>query len=169
MGVYQASLELMGINVPPLPEGDLSSQVPLVKSLGLLEKMAQGFAMAMDDDFNSREACAKVLGALREMSRMLGLLEGDDLGAYAQHCVDWLEDTAGSVLGVLPSREQTLAEPEEDPRRAEIADRVEELIHKRTDARSSKDWAAADSIRDELTSLGVTVTDTSEGPIWDLV
>jgi cysteinyl-tRNA synthetase len=169
MGVYKASLELMGTNCPPLPKGDLTSHVPLVKNLGLLEKMAQGFAMAMDDDFNSREGCAKVLGALREMSRMLGILEGDDLGSYAQHCAEWLEDTAGSVLGVLPSREQTLAEPEEDPRRAEIAERVELLIKNRADARSAKDWAAADTIRDELTSLDVVVTDTAEGPIWDLV
>ena len=59
--------------------------------------MAQGFALAMDDDFNSREACAKVLGSSQEMSKMLGDLEGDDLGAYAQHCVEWLEDTAGLV------------------------------------------------------------------------
>jgi cysteinyl-tRNA synthetase len=169
MGVYKAALELMGINCPPLPEGDITSQIPLVKSLGLLEKMAQGFAIAMDDDFNSREACAKVLGALREMSKMLGSLEGDDLGAYAEHCVEWLEDTAGAVLGVLPSREQTLAEPEEDPRRAEIAEQVEALIVKRSTARADKDWAAADAIRDELTTLGVVVTDTAEGPIWDLV
>ena len=169
MGVYKAALELMGVNCPPLPDGDITSQIPLVKSIGLLEKMAQGFAIAMDDDFNSREACAKVLGALREMSRMLGSLEGDDLGAYAQHCVDWLEDTAGEVLGVLPSREQTLAEPEEDPRRAEIADQVEDLILKRSSARAAKDWPAADAIRDELETLGVVVTDTAEGPIWDLV
>ena len=123
----------------------------------------------MDDDFNSREACAKVLGAIREMSKMLGALEGDDLGAYAQHCVEWLEDTAGSVLGVLPTREQTLAEPEDDPRRAEIADQVESLLSKRAEARAAKDWPAADAIRDELASLGVVVTDTAEGPIWDLV
>ena len=56
-------------------EGDITSQIPLVRSLGLLEKMAQGFAIAMDDDFNSREACAKVLGAIREMSKMLGAAE----------------------------------------------------------------------------------------------
>ena len=100
---------------------------------------------------------------------MLGTLEGDDLGAYAQHSVEWLEDTAGAVLGVLPSREQTLAEPEDDPRRAEIADQVEALIIKRSTARAEKDWPAADAIRDELTALGVIVTDTAEGPIWDLV
>ena len=57
------------------------------------------------------------------------MLEGDDLGAYAQHC-EWLEDTAGSVLGVLPTREQALAEPEDDPRRAEIAARVESVLQK---------------------------------------
>jgi cysteinyl-tRNA synthetase len=62
-----------------------------------------------------------------------------------------------------------LAEPEDDPRRAEIADKVEELLTKRTEARAAKDWSAADAIRDELASLGVVVTDTAEGPIWDLV
>ena len=169
ISVYKAALELAGDNSTPLPEGDVMSQVPIVKSLGLLEKMAQGFAIAMDDDFNSREAVAKVLGALKEMSKMLSSLEGDDLGAYAIHCVEWLEDTAGDVLGVLPAREIVLAEPEEDPRRSEIAEQVESLIAKRTDARVAKDWVLADSIRDQLNELGVVVTDTDEGPIWDLI
>ena len=169
IAVYKAALELMDESGPRLPEGDVLSQVPIVKSLGLLEKMAQGFAIAMDDDFNSREAVAKVLGALKEMSKMLTSLEGDDLGAYALHCVEWLEDTAGDVLGVLPAREIVLLEPEEDPRRAEIAEKVEELIEKRSTARAAKDWAVADSIRDELNQLGVVVTDTEEGPVWDLV
>ena len=169
ISVYKAALELMGNNTPPLPDGDVTSQVPIVKSLGLLEKMAQGFAIAMDDDFNSREAVAKVLGALREMGKMLSSLDGDDLGAYAIHCVDWLEDTAGDVLGVLPSREVVLAEPEEDPRRAEIAEQVETLISQRSDARAAKDWDLADSIRDQLNELGVVVTDTQDGPVWDLI
>ena len=107
VAVYKAALELVGVNCPPLPEGDITSQIPLVRSLGLLEKMAQGFAIAMDDDFNSREACAKSTWCNQRMSKMLGALEGDDLGAYALHCVEWLEDTAGSVLGVLPTRKNS--------------------------------------------------------------
>ena len=169
LDVYKAALQLMGVNCPPLPKGDIRSQIPLVRSIGLLEKMAQGFAVAMDDDFNSREACAKVLGALKEMTKMLASLEGDDLGAYAIHCVEWLEDTAGLVLGVLPTREQVLAEPEEDPRKAEISERVESLISQRSEARQAQDWQKADSIRDELANMGVIVTDTPEGPIWDLI
>ena len=102
--VYKAALELVGVNCPPLPEGDITSQIPWSRVWGLLEKMAQGFAIAMDDDFNSREACAKVLGAIREMSKMLSELEGDDLGAYALHCVEWLEDTAGSVSGCFTNK-----------------------------------------------------------------
>ena len=61
-----------------------------------------------------------------------------------------------------------LAEPEEDPRKLEIADEVDALLLARTQARSDKDWAKADEIRDALHQMGVVVTDTAEGPTWDL-
>ena len=165
---YRASIELSAENAVPLPDGDLASQIPLVRSLGMLEQMAQGFAKAMDDDFNSREAVAKVLAAVREMSAMLSQLDGDDVEAFANHSVEWLEDTAGDVLGILPTKEQILADSIDDPRRAEIADEVEALLVRRTLARSAKDWGEADSIRDKLNKLGVQITDTPEGPSWDL-
>ena len=31
-----------------------------------------------------------------------------------------------------------------------------------------RDWARADQIRAELDELGVTLTDTAEGPVWQL-
>jgi cysteinyl-tRNA synthetase len=133
------------------------------------EKMGEGFALAMADDFNSREAIAKVLGAVREIGKTFESgLDNTDLDAFAHYAVDWLEETAGSVLGVLPSREMAVAEPEDDPRRVEIADEVEELLKDRTTARDSKDWAKADEIRERLAEMGVTVTDTPDGPSWDL-
>ena len=99
-----------------LPHADLTSALPLSKSLGLLEKMGEGFARAMDDDFNSREAVAKVLGAVREMMKTLGSgLDATDADAFAHYAVGWLEETAGTVLGVLPTREMALAEPERRP------------------------------------------------------
>ena len=152
-----------------LPHAEISSQQPLSRSLGMLEKMGEGFAQAMDDDFNSREAVAKVLGAVREISKMLDSdIDQTDRHAFAHYAVDWLEETAGSVLGVLPSREMALAEPEEDPRRAEVADEVELLLVARGEARASKDWPKADEIRDQLKSMGVVVKDTPEGPSWTL-
>ena len=152
-----------------LPQPDIASQQPLIKSLGMLEKMAEGFAKAMDDDFNSREAVAKVLGGVREISKTLNMgLDDTDRDAFSHYAVDWLEETAGAVLGILPTREFALLEPEEDPRKAEIAPKVEQLLVERTEARANKDWAKADQIRDELNSMGVVVTDSADGPTWDL-
>jgi cysteinyl-tRNA synthetase len=106
---------------------------------------------------------------VREITKTLGMgMDEADREAFAAYAVDLLEETAGRVLGVLPSQEVALAEPEEDPRKAEIADQVEALLLQRSEARASKDWARADSIRDELNALGVVVTDTASGPEWDL-
>ena len=167
---YIESLQNMSEKSPvSLPQADLASTLPLGKSLGLLEKMGEGFANAMDDDFNSREAVAKVLGMVREISRVLQTdLDEEDKNAFAHYAVGLLEETAGTVLGILPSREFALLEPEEDPRRAEIAQEVEALLVERTNARNAKDWAEADRIRDKLNEMGVVVTDSADGPTWDL-
>jgi cysteinyl-tRNA synthetase len=167
---YVTSLKgCLAENNVPLPVADFASTNPLSKSLALLEKMGEGFAKAMDDDFNSREAVAKVLGAVREIMKMHNSdMDAVDSNAFAHYAVDWLEETAGAVLGVLPTREMALAEPEEDPRKLEIADEVDALLLARTKARSDKDWAKADEIRDALQQMGVVVTDTAEGPTWDL-
>jgi len=96
-------------------------------------------------------------------------LEAADRNAFAHYAVELLEETAARVLGVLPPQEVALAEPEDDPRKAEIADQVEALLVERAEARSAKQWDVADRIRDELQALGVVVTDTATGPEWDLV
>ena len=41
-------------------------------------------------------------------------------------------------------------------------------LEQRQAARARKDFAAADAIRDQLTTLGVTVEDTPHGPRWEL-
>ena len=156
-------------NPVDLPHADITSQQPFSRSLGLLEKMGEGFAQAMDDDFNSRDAIGKVLSAVRQMAKTMDSgLDDVDQHAFAHYAVDWLEETAGSVLGVLPSREMALAEPVEDPRRAEVAEQVEMLLVARSEARSTKDWGKADEIRDQLNSMGVVVVDTPDGPSWKL-
>ena len=123
----------------------------------------------MDDDFNTREALAKVTAAIRLMNKVINSEIGDDdRHALAFYNIEWLEEFAGAALGLLPSREDAMAEPEEDPRRVELEPVVGELLIKRAAAREAKDWDAADAIRDELASLGVTVQDTADGPVWEI-
>jgi cysteinyl-tRNA synthetase len=144
---------------------------------GMMEKLAEDCAKAMDDDFNTRQALSKISAAVREITRALGdgtggggssELDEADNSAFGHYAVAWLEELAGTVLGLLPSREEALAGPAEDPRRAEIYEQVEGLLTKRAEARAAKDWGAADAIRDELAALGVKVKDTPDGPIWQL-
>jgi cysteinyl-tRNA synthetase len=45
---------------------------------------------------------------------------------------------------------------------------ISELLQQRQSARARKDFAAADAIRDRLTSLGVSVEDTPNGSRWSL-
>ncbi len=40
------------------------------------------------------------------------------------------------------------------------------LIEKREEARSLKDWNTSDQLRNELEATGVTIKDTSSGPLW---
>jgi cysteinyl-tRNA synthetase len=45
---------------------------------------------------------------------------------------------------------------------------IEQLVAERTQARHDRDWARADRIRAKLEARGVQVTDTPEGPAWQL-
>ena len=45
---------------------------------------------------------------------------------------------------------------------------IKEMIEKRNDAKNNKDYALADSIRDELASKGITLKDTREGTIYEV-
>ena len=45
---------------------------------------------------------------------------------------------------------------------------IEQLVAERTQARKERDWARADRIRAQLEEQGVEVTDTPEGPVWQL-
>jgi cysteinyl-tRNA synthetase len=45
---------------------------------------------------------------------------------------------------------------------------IEQLVAARTQARQDRDWPRADQLRSELDALGVDLTDTPEGPVWQL-
>ncbi len=159
-------------DAPRLPKPDLSSDDFLISKLGLLEKLLQEAAVAMDDDFNSRQALAKVSNGAKIIPQILeseGIDEQDTL-AFAHYAVDWIEEFAGEVLGLLPDKTIAMAayDPNLDPARQAIKDDVEALLARRAIARAAKDWESADQIRDELAAMGVVVKDTPDGVVWNL-
>lgn len=124
------------------------------------EAFVERFGAAMDDDFNSPEACAVLFDMAREINR----LRDSDQQAAAALAARLRE--LGSVLGVLQMSPdaflQVGAEGKVD------AAEVEALIAARLQARAEKNWAESDRIRDQLAAMGVVLEDGKGGTTWRL-
>jgi cysteinyl-tRNA synthetase len=68
-----------------------------------------------------------------------------------------------SVLGCDP-RDAAFAMPQS--KNGAIDGLIKLALEQREAARLRKDFVAADQIRDQIASLGITVEDTSSGPRW---
>ena len=47
--------------------------------------------------------------------------------------------------------------------------KIEELIEKRTEAKKAKDFDTADKVREEISTLGISLMDTPSGVVWEKV
>jgi len=65
-----------------------------------------------------------------------------------------------TALNLMPEKSTEVDE--------QLAVRVEALIQARADARAAKDFALADEIRQEISTLGVTIEDTATKTTWSL-
>jgi len=145
------------------------------------------FERAMDDDFNTPAA----IGALFELEKATNIfinqrkegfsLNGKDLLERSNDTINKLcEDVLGLALwediSVMPPKTITtkplLRELAEDcagiPKDDSIDDtaRIDALVQKREEARRSRDFEAADTIRDKLLDAGIIIEDTPHGPRW---
>ncbi|MDT3330273.1 cysteine--tRNA ligase [Microbacterium aquilitoris] len=120
------------------------------------------FAAALDDDLGAPQALAVLHetvrrgnaaldaedsaaadDALRQVTAMTRLLDIDPMDAK------WSGATAQSMATALHRLVTT-------------------MIHQRADARATKDWAAADRIRDAIAAAGVVLEDGPSGTHWSL-
>lgn len=115
-----------------------------------IARTKQGMREALTDDLNTSRA-------LSELSQLESAIDngGINTGCQAafQEFLNWLDD----VLGLR------LAD------RQDITPEQKRLIDNREEARRIKDWAASDKARDELVKQGLSVRDTSYGPVWSRI
>src|SRR5262249_14351115 len=103
---------------------------------------------ALDDDLDTPAA----LRALRELEKDGEIPAGSKFETFAH---------ADQVLALDLARDIGRR-----PARPSLPPGAEELLAQRTQAGQAGDWATADRLRDELASLGVTVSDTPAGQTW---
>jgi cysteinyl-tRNA synthetase len=109
------------------------------------------FGAALDDDLNISAALAVVFDLVRDLNRRIDarILSTTD-AARALAVIRSFDD----VLGVLPAVDEDL---DEESRR---------MLDDRATARTNRDWAASDRLRDELAGRGIAVEDTRDGQRW---
>jgi cysteinyl-tRNA synthetase len=119
-----------------------------------LDAVRTGFEAGLDDDLNVSEALGALFEGVRELNRRIdarSLSTADATRAAA------VIRELGGVLGITPPDEAAL-----DPE-------LQAMLDERAAARTAKDWAASDRLRDELLARGVAVEDTRDGQRWRLV
>ena len=109
------------------------------------------FIEAMDDDLNTPKALAAVFDLCREINR----------GRDNKVDVSGAVETVRRLTGVLGLRLEV------PPKKAALNDQeVEALVQARKDARADKRWDEADTLRDQLTAAGISISDTGGDTVW---
>ena len=116
----------------------------------------EAFLEALYDDINTPKALAEIFQIAGEANKAA---TGEDKARAKGELL-----AAGALLGIGHG------DPDEwfglTALDASERDAIDALIVKRQVARETKDWAAADAVRAELTALNVQVDDGPEGSTW---
>ncbi|WP_418792506.1 cysteine--tRNA ligase [Phosphitispora sp. TUW77] len=132
-------------------------------------KAEQDFREAMDDDFNTALAVASLFDLAREANafgKKLDTYVGRKLPFVVKEVLEKAQDTFNRLGWVLGLFETGTADCRNE---SDMADKLMDLIIDiRQEARSRKDWAIADAIRDKLKEIGIVIEDTPQGVRWKL-
>ena len=143
-----------------LPDAD--ALLPAAGALLPEDRRAAGYLDQIDEAIAADLATPRILAALQES------LRDPEISVQGQRVIVAAADALlGLRLADLDAREVDQRRSAADLDAAE-RETIERLVAERTQARKEKDWGRADQIRAELDGLGVQVTDTSTGPVWEL-
>jgi cysteinyl-tRNA synthetase len=152
----------------------LVARVQPLRPLPAVETLAEATANVQDDQVAQRfiDTIDAAIAADLNTPKILAALQ--DALREPAITPDGLRTVVAAADALLGLGLATLDPGDLDRRRAvgdlsaEERRAVDELVADRTQARKERDWARADQIRAQLDELGVQVTDTPDGPIWQL-
>ncbi len=135
-----------------------------------ITNLSRTFEEAMDDDFNTALAVGHIYDLVRDVNKFLSELDQkrEDAAYIILSSAGEAFDNVARTLGIfLRDPEGWFKEARLGERKVSLpAERIEELIHLRNEARARKDWAEADRIRKLLDDAGVALFDRSGGTVW---
>ncbi|MBW6466649.1 MAG: cysteine--tRNA ligase [Brevefilum sp.] len=145
---------LLSAKRPAMPGADGAPDEILAKLAQQVEATRQGFAEAMDEDFNTAGALGHIFDLVRMINQARAEQATDEQLAPAQKAFAELTDVVGLEL----------KESESATTGADAF--IELLLNLRQELRTQKHYALADRVRAELSALGVVIEDTPQGSTW---
>lgn len=125
--------------------------------LSTLARLRSSFIEAMDSDFNTPEAIARLFEMAREVSRLLNAQQAVSNDTKKQVVATFRE--LGGILGILQKEV-------EKPAKTPVDDLVQLIVEVRGELRRNKQYELADRVREGLRRLGVVLEDTETGTKW---
>ncbi|WP_110955661.1 cysteine--tRNA ligase [Anaerosinus massiliensis] len=140
-------------------ESDLSAALQ-----NFAKKAETDFCLAMDDDFNTALALSSMFALAKEINVYYHAVTtgkvAHDTNAFS--IARKVYEEMANILGILVDVRSQESEEDEEV----VEDLMKIIIELRQQARSSKDWATADKIRDQLHEIGITLEDSPTGVRW---
>ncbi len=153
--------------------GDCSKDATTIREA--VSAALAGYGEAMDDDFNTAEALGFVFKLVGDLNAFIagGVSEGDQSSA-AREAANTIIDMMGRFgidMNAVVSGDSSAIPPAMVDLAREMAgysgsdpsEAADALLERRALARKERDFALADSIRDSISALGITVEDTPGG------
>jgi cysteinyl-tRNA synthetase len=128
------------------------------------------FIEKMDDDFNTPDALGVVFDTVREANRRLDA--GETAGALAAAVAEMIDvlgiaaEAADDDLSEIAAPVNALATELGVEPGATSGETLDRLLERRSVARSERDFATSDRIRDDLAALGISIEDGPDGSNW---
>ncbi|WP_075590298.1 cysteine--tRNA ligase [Labilibacter marinus] len=126
-----------------------------------IEALKEKCYAALNDDLNSPILIAHLFDAVKTINSLIAgnvTINQQDLGLLKSI----MQNFAIDILGL------NLDPAEASGNDEKLDDVMQLLLTMRSDAKSNKDWAMADKIRDELANLGFVIKDGAEGATWEI-
>jgi cysteinyl-tRNA synthetase len=120
------------------------------------------FSEAMNDDFNTPVAISVLFDFSKALNTALDRSEGITESGL-KSALEFMESAGTGVLGILGPEN---AAQDNDSAENSFPKVMEILIGLRAEARSRKDFALSDTIRQRLLEAGIEIKDTKDGASW---
>lgn len=116
-----------------------------------MDAFVKKYEDAMDDDLNTADAISVIFELVKYAN--VNVTEGSSK-ATVELVLNTIEKLC-DILGIITEKKEEILDSD-----------IEALIEERQAARKAKNFARADEIRDQLSSMGIILEDTREGVKW---